>query len=283
MFRHQKACVSVSGFKLRRRSSKTGLGDESEGELDELACLRHGRGSHWLGALDKAKLLDWPRNGVGIITRWPGSDNQGAVCCNGLRRLGFNDFFLLENKDWLNIVDASHHHEFYEIIEASPRTLVGGFSVSAKYVIPDGAITRSQSALVPHASSTGLAAAARHSETKYCAVNAILDLSDRYPGCVRDLSVLEGLLESHKFSFTDPKTANQLFLAHVVEYQRIKNCGQVLDLLNAFEGFYIARGNRHWFFIDHNKIMYGNDILDFNAETVKQYGWRFTRAPHLRA
>jgi hypothetical protein len=49
-------------------------------------------------------------------------------------------------------------------------------------------------------------------------------------------------------------------------------------LLNAFEGVYIAQGNRHWFFIDHNKIMYGNDTLDFNAETVKQYGWRFTRA-----
>jgi hypothetical protein len=131
-FRRQKACVSVGRFKLRRRSSKAGLDDESEGEPVELACLRHGRGSHWLGALNKAKLLDWPRNGVGIIARWPGSDNQGAVCCNDLRCLGFNDFFRLENKDWLNIVDASHHHEFYEIIEASPRSLVGFFSVSAK-------------------------------------------------------------------------------------------------------------------------------------------------------
>ena len=56
--------------------------------------------------------------------------------------LGSMTSFYCEDKDWLNIVDVSHHHEFYEIIEASPRTLVGGFSVSAKYVIPDGAITR---------------------------------------------------------------------------------------------------------------------------------------------
>ena len=108
-----------------------------------------------------------------------------------------------------------------------------------------------------------------------------LDLSDRYPGCVRNRSVLEGLLESHKFWFTDPKTANKLFRAHIVEYQRIKNSDQVVNLLNAFEGVYIARGNRHLFFIDHNKIMYGNDTLDFNAETVKQYGWRFTHAIHI--